>query len=449
MADNKPQKINEAAIEFLPDALELQQEKLPFFAKIGVFWLFLIIASVVAWACLGEVDVIVRATGKIVSRKGDIVMKPLTSAVIKSIDVAKGDIVKEGQVLVRFDPAVNQAEYDRIEREIRALEAEAARYMAEFVGKPYVVSQQPNQHQQWQQAIYKQRNDYYTERINYFDSNVRRLQSAWKSTQESCQKYTEILKNMQKIETMYTNLQESNIVSHKELLEVIMQRLQSEAQVNTMRNQLTQYEQEQLSMFAEKNSFIEEWRNAISEKLVEINRELEGNRRQLEKAKTMLSYETLCAPCRGIIHEIAPFPVGSAVGEAEAFVTIVPLDAPLEAQVELKPQDIGKVKIASPARIKLNAFPFQKFGTLDGSVRLISPNTFSSSAPSPTGEPAAHTFYRGAIALSGHLKNIDPATFQLIPGMELEAEIKADRRRIITYLVYPLIKGLDESFREP
>ena len=134
-----------------------------------------------------------------------------------------------------------------------------------------------------------------------------------------------------------------------------------------------------------------------------------------------------------------------AVREAEALITLVPLDSEIELEAEIRPQDIGKVHIGSEVRVKLNSFPFQKHGTLDGVVRTISEDSFEKQQ----GEPgSARTYYRARITLSGHLRNVKE-DFRLIPGMECQAEIKVGERRIIEYLIHPLIKSLDESMREP
>jgi len=133
------------------------------------------------------------------------------------------------------------------------------------------------------------------------------------------------------------------------------------------------------------------------------------------------------------------------VREAEALITLVPLDSEIELEAEVLPQDIGKVHVGSEVRVKLNSFPFQKYGTLDGVVRTISEDSFQKQQ----GEPGnARTYYRTRITLSGKLRNI-PKEFRLIPGMECQAEIKVGDRRIIEYLIHPLIKSLDESMREP
>lgn len=438
------------AVEMLPDALEIEQARLPWFARIGTFWIFLIVASVIAWACLGQVDIIVKARGKVVSDRGDIIMKPLDSAIIKSIEVHKGDIVEAGQVLIHFDPALNQAEVDRLQREIEVLDTQLIRYTAEFEGRDYAGG--PTQTAEWQKSIYLQRVKYYQEKLNYYKSNHERIKAAQDSTRQSYATYKEILSKNQEIEDMYKQLRgEDNAVSYKELLEVTMTRMQNTAEVDRLRNQLVDYEHQILSLEAERNAFIEEWRNSISEKMVTLSRELDSDRKQLAKALSLVSYVSLTAPCRAIVHEMAAFPVGSAVGEAEAVITLVPLDGTLEVEAEVRPQDIARVHLGSEARIKLNAFPFQKHGTLDGKIRLISSNTFSRQGMAPaqsSDDTLGSTYYRANLVVSGRLRNIND-DFTLIPGMETEVEIKTGRRRIIEYLVYPLIKGLDEAFREP
>ncbi len=446
MAINGKQKTAVEAVEFLPDAQEIAEQRLPWYGRVGVLWIFIVMAAVTAWACIGQVDVIVRAPGRIASDTGDIVMKPLESAVIKSVEVHKGDIVEKGDVLLTLDPTLYLAEEERLQHEVETLEAECARWKAEFAGKAFT-GDGGGDAMSWQKAIYDQRQAYYKERLRYFDGNRDRLAAGRKSTAESYEKYKEILGNMSKIEDMYTSLGKQEIVSVKEALEVTISRLQSEAEVDKLRNQLVEYDQQLLSMEAERRSFVEEWRNNISEKLVALERELDGNRKQLVKARQMVSYVSLKAPCRAIVHEIAALPTGSAVGEAEAFMTLVPLDGALRIEAEVRPQDIARIAVGNDCRVKLTAFPFQKHGTLKGSLLQISGNTFQRQKTS-SDERGDGAYYRVFVGYEGELRNTGDH-FTLIPGMEAEVEIKTGRRRIIEYLVYPLIKGLDEAFREP
>ena len=128
-------------------------------------------------------------------------------------------------------------------------------------------------------------------------------------------------------------------------------------------------------------------------------------------------------------------------------MTLVPLDGSLRIEAEVRPQDIARIAVGDECRVKLTAFPFQKHGTLKGELLQISSNTFQRQKTSPE-ERGDSAYYRVFVGYEGKLRNISDH-FALIPGMEAEVEIKTGRRRIIEYLVYPLIKGLDEAFREP
>lgn len=217
-----------------------------------------------------------------------------------------------------------------------------------------------------------------------------------------------------------------------------------EGEVENLKNKKLELEHERLSAVANKNSFIEEWDKAVSEEMVTVERDVSSTGKQLDKARRLNSYVCIYAPCDAVVHEIAAFPEGSGVREAERLITLVPINVNIEAEVNLLPKDIGKVKVNDLARIKLTAFPFQKHDTLGGKLSLISENTFQEQGA--MGQ--TQSFYHGRILISGKLVNV-PDNFRLIPGMEINAEIKVGKRRIIEYIIHPLIKALDESIREP
>ena len=195
---------------------------------------------------------------------------------------------------------------------------------------------------------------------------------------------------------------------------------------------------------AEQNSFVQEWRNKISEDMVSVDRNLTSVKKEYDKVARLIEYVYLRAPCESVVHEIASFSPGSAVQEAEALITLIPLNGEIELECKIRPQDIGKIKVGSKSRIKLSAYPFQKYGTLDGTVRTISENTFQEQSNALE----AGAYYRTRVTVSGKL-NTKAKDFRLIPGMEAQCEIKCDRRRVIEYVLYPLIKALDEAGREP
>jgi HlyD family secretion protein len=146
--------------------------------------------------------------------------------------------------------------------------------------------------------------------------------------------------------------------------------------------------------------------------------------------------------------------VGSILQQAEPFFTLVPFDSVLEADVKVESKDIGRIRTGDSVRVKLDAFPFQRHDTLPGKVRVISENAFQRNDPKallqsmPDQEPV-EAFYRTRVSLlSTQLRNV-PDGFRLMPGMKVRAEIKVGTRSVISYFLYPVIRALDESLREP
>ncbi|MBO5923305.1 MAG: HlyD family type I secretion periplasmic adaptor subunit [Lentisphaeria bacterium] len=437
--------IPDEAIEFQPDALEIANSRLPIWARYSVVLAFIFLAGALLWATLGKVDVIVTGNGKIVSDKQTIVMKPLELTVIKEVNVKLGEVVKPNQILITFDPTINIAEAERLQLEVESLSAKFSRLQAEFNNTDYKASSN-KRFPQLQEAIYKQRKDYYRERLSYFDETLKQIDASRKTREDSMNNQRKRLKEIQTLENTFDAMYKQTVTTLKEYVELKLSRMQMEATIDELENALLELQHQRGSTLSSRNSFIEEWRNSISEQLVETERELSANQRQYEKNQLRVDSLYLRAPCEAVVHEIAAFSTGSAVREAEALITLIPLDGHAELEAEIRPQDIAKVQIGSEVRIKLSAYPFQKYDTLNGIVRNISEDTFTMQGRADIGQ--SQTYYRARITVNGKLRN-QPEKFRLIPGMEATAEIKTGRRRIIEYLIYPLIKALDETAREP
>ena len=279
---------------------------------------------------------------------------------------------------------------------------------------------------------------------------MKQLDATEQTKKDTLKNQTEQLAKVRQLENMYEELRGKQAATLKELLSVQLSRIEIEGNIDSVRNSLQELIPQRESLVSSKDSFIHEWNNSIVEELVSVGRELDRNRKEFKQAEKMVSFVELRSPCRAVIHEIASFPVGSAVREAEAIITLIPLDGKIELEARVEPRDIGKVRIGSEVRIKLGAYPFQKYGTLHGVVRNLSENTLQKQpeAAPKTAVAGAGTYYRALITVEGNLRNT-PENFRLIPGMETEAEIKTGTRRIIEYIIYPLIKALDETAREP
>ena len=157
----------------------------------------------------------------------------------------------------------------------------------------------------------------------------------------------------------------------------------------------------------------------------------------------------LTAPADAVVLDLAHRSIGSVVREAEPIVTLVPLDVPLEAEVTINARDIGRVEVAKEARLKFDAYPFQKFGTASGKIRTISRDAFTPEQQAETAGAAALPFFKARVLLGNTRLGGSGEPVRLLPGMAVTAEIKVGRRTVMSYFLYPVMRGLEDSIREP
>ncbi len=444
-------KYDRDAVEFLPDALAVRNSFLPFWARSGILFMFLFFILAVAWATLGRVDVIVEAGGKLVSDHQTIVMKPLERTVIKGVHVAVGDRVKQGQVLVTFDPVFNTSDRERLATEIRIYKSQFARLSAEFGEREYSLPGDPTDEERWQFSIYEGRRQFYREKIDYFDHDMERIEKSRQAIVENLGVQRRRLEGFREIEGMIGKAIRSQAASFKNLKETQLSRMELEADISDKEHNMLALRNEYQARKSEKEAFRTEWKIQTAEEMVRARENLTRALKEFDKAEQMTHYVELKAPEDSVVHDIAPLSIGSAVREAETLVTLVPLGGELEVDAMIRAGDIGKVKVGDSVRIKVTAFPYQTHGTLEGTVRVLSEDAFT--APAQGEEASAKApggaFYRARIAFDADKNTESKLPPKLIPGMETQCEIRVGTRRIIEYLTHPIIKSLDESIREP
>jgi len=202
---------------------------------------------------------------------------------------------------------------------------------------------------------------------------------------------------------------------------------------------------------AEKTAFELGWRQKMMEDLLATAHDRDTQTEQLRKADRRHKLVTLVAPTDSVVLDIAKLSQGSVIREAETLFTLVQLDTELESEVQIDSIDTGYVKVGDTARLKLDAYPFKKHGFLTGQIKTISEDAFRRDN---LGNPSllaqgTDAFYLSRITFgNAKLKNMPPQA-KLLPGMTLTAEIVVGKRSVISYLLWPLGKAVDESIGEP
>jgi hemolysin D len=254
------------------------------------------------------------------------------------------------------------------------------------------------------------------------------------------------LKSLKEIETMQEKMVAQKFGAPIQLMEAQLRSKEVERDLELVGNREQEILRELAAAEAEKTAFEKGWRQKTMEDLLAVSRERDALNEQLQKADKRHRLVTLVAPVDAVVLDIAKLSPGSIVKEAETFFTLVPLNAQLEAEVHIDSADVGYIKLGHPVHLKLDAYPFQRHGTLDAHIRTISEDAFRREAAAKSG---ADAYYLSRITLNQtNLRNMTEGS-RLLPGMTLTAEVVVGKRSVISYLAWPLTKGLDEAIREP
>ena len=434
--------VSRLILEFQSDSRVIEEGPVPAPARLTLYALLAFIVVAIAWAALSLVDQVVVARGKLITTASNIVVQPLETSIVRSIDVRAGDIVRKGDRLGTLDQTFTEADAEQLRTRIDSLGAQARRLQAEIEGQMYKPPVSATPDEKLQEIIASKRQQQYDARTDAFDKQIGRAEAGIRTKRADQTALNQRLTVAREVETMRGALFAKEVGSRLQQLEAQSMRLQIERDLQLSANEILELQQEIARTRAEREAFIQDWRQKTAEELVSARRDLDGAERQLDKAKRRNALVDLMAPADAIVLEVAQRSVGSVLREAEPLFTLVPIDVPIEAEVSIDARDIGLVRAEAPVRIKLDAYPFQKHGTLEGTVRTITEDSF-------TEKESAQAFYRARVTLTSITLRSVLDSYRLIPGMTVSAEIKSGERSVLSYFLYPLIRGLDESIREP
>jgi HlyD family secretion protein len=412
--------------------------------RVTLYAVLALILAAVVWASLSQIDKLVVGRGRLVTPLPNLVVSSLEPGILRAIEVRIGQVVRQGEVLAHLDPTFTGADVGQLRSRSQTLALEIQRLESELAGADVAAAIGAAPQQQLQVELLAERRAAYAARLRQFDETIRGLQASLETNTRDQQAQARRVKSLEDLEAMHKALETKQMGSKANLLGVETQRLEVERDYTVAVNRRQEIERQIAATEAERDTFAKSWRQAAMEKLSTAMQSREEVNEQLAKAERRSELGTLSAPADAIVLEIGKKSVGSVVQGAETLFVLVPLDAPLEAEVEVSPSDVGEIRVGDTARIKIDAYPFQKHGVIEGRVRNVSADTFS--RPTPVGGPVYYYLVRLDLTDTG-LQNL-PVPPRLLPGMTLGGEIRTGRRTVISYFLYPLIRTLDESLRE-
>ncbi len=430
------------AAEFLPAVLEIQQTP-PSPIGRAILWTIMAVFSFAGlWATIGWIDIVATAQGKIIASGYSKVIQPYETGVIAAIHVQDGQVVKKGDVLIELDPTQNRADHDRAFNEYRAARVEAARLRALIAGQSVfeAPADADPQYVALQQQVLVDQLAEYQAKVAATQHVIDQRRSALEQTRENIVRLEATIPMEMERAEAYKRLLEHDAVTKMDFLQAEGQRIDKVQELAGQRNKVKQ-DQSALAE-AEKNyrAMVSEFHQAKQVELSTTEIKASSLVQEVTKAGQKAGLQRLTTPIDGVVQQLAVHTVGGVVTPAQQLLLVVSQDHPVEVEAQVENKDVGFVLEGQPVEIKVETFPFTLYGTIPGRVLTVSDDA---AAIEKVGliYPTRVSMDRGTIQVDGKQVN-------LTPGMAVTVEIKTGQRRVVEYLLSPLLKSVKESLRE-
>ena len=441
-----------ALLEFQLPSTAIVNAAVPRSAR-GIVWVVAsMVGALIAAMAIIPIDQVVTARGLVVSGSPTILVQPLETAIVRTIDVHEGQEVRAGQLLARLDPTFASADLATLEAQVQSLDAEVARLRAEADGKPFTYGgADPN----WllQAAIYGHRAAEFEAKVGNYDNRIKELSATIERSRSDAAAYTQRLGVARVIEGMREKLEAEAAGSRLNTLLATDSRVEMERALASAKQTEEGAKSEQDALVSDRAAYIRGRQAEVSQKLSEESVKANDAREQLSKAQLRRQLVELRSDADGVVQSVSKVSVGSVMQSGQQFITLVPVNAPLEIEANISGRDNGFVHVEDRAAIKFDTFPYTQYGMADGRVRIVSPDSFTAQAearnptstvPVMTSEP----FYRSRISIERvGLHNIDG--FRIEPGMPVTVDIIVGKRTVLQYLLGLVLPTAHEALREP
>ncbi|WP_395022613.1 HlyD family type I secretion periplasmic adaptor subunit [Dongia sp.] len=464
----KKQRGRHYELEFLPAAVEILETPASPLGRSIALAIALFAAIAILWACVGEIDIVAVAQGRIVptGRTKTVqapALNPGESGVVKTIAVEEGQHVTQGQVLIELDATESGADRVKVAQQLAQTRLDIARLRAvldlpggELIDNPpagtdplmLLLAQSLKRSQLAGEA----------EKLASFDREIDRQQAEIRASQNEIRKYDQILPLAQERVDAKKSLLDKGLTPRMEMLQLQQQLIEMQRDRDAALAHLSEAKAQIASIQRQKAQAEEEFKRDRLKELADAETQASALDQELRKAEERQRLKTITAPVSGTVQQLAIHTVGGMLQPGQALMAIVPDESGIEIEAMIQNQDIGFVAEGQEAVIKLDAFPFTRYGTVPGKIKIVSEDSVGGGA---TQQDSLHSeagsaregssnqlLYAARVTLDRTTMNVDGKEVNLTPGMAATVEIKTGKRKLIEFLLSPLMRMTDEAGRE-
>lgn len=444
------------ATDFLPGLIAVERTP-PHPAARSALWLLLVLfLCILAWACSGTLDIVASAEGKLVPSTYLKIVQPAEAGIVKDILAKEGETVAAGQVLVRMDAMVSDADRKSILNDYHTKRLALRRIDAQLGNQAFTRDKDdPSDLYAQAQAQFDANRLAYDGQLAQQRSTFEKAQHDLAAAEQVRAKLEQVLPHYRNQEAAYEQLGQDGFAGKLMVTDKTRERIEKEQDLKT-----------QLATISAARATIAEAEQRLQQVRADYRKNLQAERSetaiQFERIKQELAKQQhraelleLRAPQAGIVKDLATHTPGTVVQPGTILMTLVPNDEHLKAEVLVSNQDVGFVREGQPVKIKLGAYPFQKYGMLDGSVAQVSAdaqdkseNASGQNDGAKSGPNRKGLMYRALVQLDRQQLIVDGRPLTLTPGMQVTAEFNLGTRTVMEYLLSPVRRAFHEAGRE-
>jgi len=448
--DNKQSK-PEPLHDFSPGLLAAVNQPPSPLPRLMLYVLMLLLAFVVVWSYLGQLDIVAIAQGKLIPQTRLKIVQPFEGGRVSEILVKDGEVVKVGQILMLMDTRLSEADTRKLQKELDAAKIQLRRIEAELTNQEF------KRHAGDDETIFQQvaaqsraNKAEYTHALGQQKAILEQTEKEIAAARVIYQKLKETLPIHVENEEAVSKLGKTGYASRFTVLETQRQRIEAERELQSQEFEI----QSLLAKKKEANEKIKQLTSANNQQLLNKKIELDNQVSQLEQDWLKQQYRNelmeLKAPQDGVIKDLSTNTEGSIVPAGTVLMSVVPLDEPLQAEVYIDNKDVGFVTSGQEVKVKMMSYEFQKYGMLDAIVEYVGADasdraTQAQGVESGNGQALG---YRTLIALSQQHLARNGQQFELRPGMQVTAEIKIGSRSVLDYVLSPVQRAVNEAGTE-
>ncbi len=443
------------ALDFAPAILRAQHENAPPLPRIVLYIALALFAVMLAWAVFGRLDIIAVAQGKLIPSSYVKIVQPAESGVLREILVGDGQEVKAGQVLLRMDTQVTDADQATVDTDLMLRRLQLRRIEAELAGVPFTA--RPGDRTDLIQQVTAQslaNRRAYESQLESEQAALAKAQQDLSGAMEMESRLKQTVPIYQETEAAHQNLAKDGFISRLALLDKTRERIEKEQELKAQTHQVASLR----ASIEQSRKKLAQITSAYRQQLQNERSEANGQRLRLEQESGKQAYRhgllELKAPQDGVVKDLATHTPGTVVSPGTILLTLVPRNDPVKAEVWVTNEDAGWVEVNQAVKIKIAAFPFNKYGMVKGHVETISPDAaeLPDTRERDRKDTREHVMppsgFRALVALDSPYLERDGKRFRVSAGMLVSAEVNLGSRTVMEYLLSPVQKVTHEAGRE-